>query len=778
MKLSLWQLCLLPSLTFAAPQQGTNPLDTSPETGRGLFQRSCSGCHGENARGGRGPDLTTGKWRWGGSDADILHNIQQGIPGTQMPAFPMAENEARAILAFLRRVQGQAGAEPVTGDPQKGGRLFFGAAQCSRCHMFGGRGGRLGPDLTWIGSEKAAGELRRAINSPDESLRENFETVEAEFPDGKVIRGVAKNSDTFSIQILDKQEQLHLLLKRDLKRVTFTHKSLMPALKLPRPEVEDLIAFLVKSSGSETGFYEGEFREWRPAKDLNVSFSRLKNAPQEPGNWLTYWGNYEGTHYSALDSIAPTNVESIRSEWAYQFGGTNVETTPLVVGGLMFVTGALNNAAALDARTGATVWRYTRRLPEGVHNQCTVMTNRGLAILGDRLYMATLDAHLVSLDAKTGNVIWDVAVDDYKKGFSITHAPLALDGKIIVGVTSGECALTGFIDGYDAASGKKLWRFWAVAQKGDPARSTWAGDSADYGGGPTWMTGTYDVETDTLFWTTGNPGPDYDGSVREGDNLYTCSVLALDPNTGKLKWYFQFTPHDTHDWDANETPVLIDAQFRSRPRKLLIQANRNGFYYVLDRLTGEFLLGKSFANQNWAEGLDDRGRPIVRPNTDPTPKGTYVCPDASGNTNWAAPSYNSQTGLLYVAVREACALYISETRPPRPGAPYTGGDPQVDPKVGTPGFVRAIDPLTGDVRWSFPLQIGSSSAGVLSTASGLVFAASQDGYLIALDGSTGKELWHYQTGAQIQSSPISYQVDGKQKVAIATSSSLLTFALP
>ena len=292
------------------------------------------------------------------------------------------------------------------------------------------------------------------------------------------------------------------------------------------------------------------------------------------------------------------------------------------------------------------------------------------------------------------------------------------------------------------------------------------------------MTGTYDVETDTLFWTTGNPGPDYHGSVRAGDNLYTCSVLALNPDTGKLKWYFQFTPHDTHDWDANETPILINAQFRGRPRKVLIQANRNGFYYVLDRLTGEFLLGKPFANQNWAEGLDDRGRPIVKPNMDPTPKGTYVCPDAGGNTNWAAPSYNPQTGLLYVPVREACALYISETRPPRPGAPYTGGDPQVDPKIGTLGFIRAIDPLTGDVRWSFPLQIGSSSAGVLSTASGLVFAASQDGYLIALDGRTGKELWHYQTGAQIQSSPISYQIDGKQKVAIATSSSLFTFALP
>jgi len=444
----------------------------------------------------------------------------------------------------------------------------------------------------------------------------------------------------------------------------------------------------------------------------------------------------------------------------------------------MFVTGPLNNGAALDARTGRAIWRYTRKLPDDVSSQCTVMTNRGFGILGDRLYMATLDTHLVALDAKTGNVIWDVTVDDYKKGFSITHAPLVIDGKVIVGVTSGECALTGFVDAFDATTGQKLWRSWAIAQKEDPARATWSGDSAEYGGGPTWMTGTYDAETDTLFWTTGNPGPDYDGSVRAGDNLYTCSVLALDPESGKLKWHFQFTPHDTHDWDANETPVLITANFRGKPRKLLIQANRNGFYYVLDRLTGEFLLGRAFGNQSWAEGLDPKGRPIVKPNTDPTPQGTYVCPDASGNTNWASPSFDRATGLFYVAVREACALYVSETKPPKPGEPYTGGDPQVDLKVGTPGFVRALDALTGEKRWEFPLQTGSHAAGVLGTAGGLIFAASQDGHVIALDARSGKELWHYQTGAQIQSSPISFQVHGKQMIAISTNSSLVTFALP
>lgn len=764
---------------FAIPVLGTaalfaqHPSATSSEAGRVLFQKKCGSCHGENAKGGRAPDLTTGNWRHGGTEDDLIRNITQGIPNTQMPPFPMSKEEAQAIIAFLR--SGKTLEEPVTGDAAAGRELFFGAASCSRCHMVGGRGGRLGPDLSDIRNEKRPSELRKAINDPDESLRDTFETVEVEFPDGKVLRGAARNQDTFSIQLMDEREQLHRLLKKNLKRVSRIQKSLMPAAKLDPAQTEHLIAFLMKGVSSASN---AAVPTWVPAPDLNVSFSRIKNAAQEPDNWLTYWGDYEGTHYSRLDSITPANVKSLRSQWTFQYGGSNVQATPLVVDGLMFVTGPLNNAAALDARTGRPIWRYTRRLPDAVHSHCTVMTNRGFGILGDRLFMATLDTHLVALDAKTGNVIWDVAVDDYQKGFSITHAPLLINGKVIVGVTSGECALTGFVDAFDAATGKKLWRFWSVPQKGDPARATWAGDSADFGGSPTWMTGTYDVGTDTLYWTTGNPGPDYDGSVRAGDNLYSCSVLALDPNSGKLKWHFQFTPHDTHDWDANETPVLLNADFRGKPRKLLIQANRNGFYYVLDRQTGEFLLGKAFGNQTWADGLDAKGRPIVKPNTDPTPEGTYVCPDASGNTNWAAPSYNPRTGLFYVAVLEACALYISETKAPKPGEPYTGGGPQVDKKVGTPGFVRALDPLTGNKRWDFPLYAGSHAAGVLSTGGGLVFAASRDGYLIALDARTGKELWHYQTGAPVQSAPISFRVDGKQMIAISTSSSLVTFTLP
>ena len=406
------------------------------------------------------------------------------------------------------------------------------------------------------------------------------------------------------------------------------------------------------------------------------------------------------------------------------------------------------------------------------------MSNRGFGILGDRLYMATLDVHLIALDGKTGNVIWDVAVDNYEKGLSITQAPLAIDGKIVVGVTLGECPGKGFVDAYDAATGKRLWRFWSIPQEGDPARATWAGNSAEFGGAPTWMTGTYDVETDTLFWTTGNPLPTYDGSVRAGDNLYSCSLLALNPNNGRLKWYFQFSPHDTHDWDSNETPVLVDATFHGEPRKLLIQANRNGLYYVLDRITGKFIFGKSYSNETWAAGLDGQGRPILNANSEASPAGSYVCSDAFGSTNWASPSYDKISGFLYVAVREACATYRSESRNPRVGEPYYSGDLQIDLQTGTHGAIRAIDPLRGETGWNFKLEVGSPGAGVLGTAGGVVFAASDDGYLMALDSKTGRELWHYQTGARIQSSPISYSIDGRQKIAISTSSSLLTFGLP
>ncbi len=746
-----------------------SPHETAVENGRKLFDKSCTACHGARAQGGRAANLTKGEWRFGGTDEAIAGNISKGIQGTQMPAFPLPQEDVKSVVAYLRSLEGANRDEPITGDSATGSDLFFGAAGCAKCHMFQGRGGRLGPDLSRIGDEKKLADIRKAIQDPNASLRRGFRTIEVTFNDGHKVTGVAKNEDTFSLQMMDTNEKLHLLNKTQLKEVRQTHETLMPKSTLNDSQISSLLAFLKKGKAQPV--------EWKPAADFNVSFGRLKNAASEPQNWLTYWGDYAGTHYSRLTQITPANVSQLKSAWSHQFGASNIETVPVVVDGVMFVTGPQSNAAALDARTGRVIWQYTRRLPD-VHSNCTVMTNRGVGVLGDRVYLATLDAHLVALDAKTGNVIWDVEVDDYKKGFSITLAPLVIDNKVVVGVTAGECAVTGWIDSFDATTGKKLWRTHTVAQPGDPNRASWAGDSAKYGGAPTWMTGTYDASTDTLFWTTGNPGPDYEGTVRAGDNLYSCSVLALDPATGRMKWYFQYTPHDVHDWDANETPVLVDAVVRGKLRKLLIMANRNAFYYAIDRTTGEFLSGKAFAKQTWAKGLDDKGHPIVIPGTDPTAEGNYVCPDALGAANFAAPSYSESTKLFYVSVRETCATYLSEIKTPAPGQPYTGGGQREDEKQGEQGFIRALEPATGNVKWSTKIQQGSHAAGVLATAGNLVFAASKDGNLMALDAKSGKIVWHYQTGAAMRSSPMSFAVDGKQYIAITNDSTLLTFALP
>jgi alcohol dehydrogenase (cytochrome c) len=734
------------------------------EAGRGerLFVERCSACHGDTGKGGRGPDLTTGEWKHGGSDADLIRNITKGIAGTQMPPVPMADNDARAIVAFLRAAGGGAAIPEVKGDPEAGRRLFHGAAGCAKCHMFGGRGGRLGPDLTQARARLTAAKLLVAMDGPWKRTVVTPET-------GAPVRGVAKNDDTFTLHLMDENERWHFFDRRAVK----AEASEAPHPKLSAQDREAVAAFLLKAPMT----YDAA-AEWKPASDFNVTDERLKRAAEEPWNWLMYFGDYAGRHASGLKQITPANVASLKSQWTYQMGGERVETTPIVVDGMMFVTGPLNNAAALDARTGRPIWKYSRRLPE-IASHCTVMTNRGFAVYGDRLYMATLDTRLVALDAKTGNVLWDVEVDDYRKGFSITHAPLVAGGKVFVGVTSGECALTGFLDAYDAVTGKKLWRTHTTPQPGDPNRKTWEPETAaDFGGSPTWTTGTYDPETGTLFWATGNPGPDYEGRVRLGDNLYSCSVLAIDPTTGRMKWWFQYTPHDVHDWDGNQTPMLIEGVVKGKRRKLLVSAQRNAFYYVLDRETGEFLTGQAFARQTWAKGLDAKGRPIVLPNTTPTPEGNYVCPDALGAANWGSPSYDAQTGFFLVSVREACATYTSVTKSPVPGQGYTGGGQELDPKIGTPGAVRALDALTGAVKWNFPLKLGAASTGVLATAGGVAFASSNDGNLIALDAKTGRYLWHYYTGANITASPMSYAVDGKQYVAIASQSAVFVFGLP
>lgn len=509
-----------------------------------------------------------------------------------------------------------------------------------------------------------------------------------------------------------------------------------------------------------------------------VTYERLLKAAQEPHNWLHYSGDYSGRRHSALKQIHTGNVEHLRAQWVFQTGaaGSKFEVTPLVIDGVMYVSAQDNRAYALDARTGRIIWRYQRSLPEKIA-LCCGRINRGLAALGNKVFLATLDAHLVALDAKTGNVVWDAEAEDVRKGYTFTVAPLVVKDKVIVGVAGGEYGIRGFIDAYDAETGKRAWRFYTIPGKGEPGNETWAGDSWKYGGAPAWLTGTYDPELNLVYWGTGNPGPDLHGGDRKGDNLYSDSVVALDADTGKLKWYFQFTPFDVHDWDATQVPVLLDTEFQGRPRKLLLMANRNGFFYVLDRANGKFLLGKPFARVTWAKEIGADGRPVVLPGSDPTPEGNYVCPGLAGGTNWMSPSYNPQTGFFYVAVREQCDLFYTAPQKYREGQLFFGSLFHARPGEKDWGAVRALDPRTGQMKWEFKYY-SAPWAGTLSTAGGLVFAADLEGYLIALDAETGKSLWNFYTGSSIAASPMTYAVDGKQHVVIPSGSALFSFTLP
>ena len=374
-----------------------------------------------------------------------------------------------------------------------------------------------------------------------------------------------------------------------------------------------------------------------------VTYERLLGAAQEPQNWLTYSGRYSGWRYSTLDQINSGNAARLAMQWTFQVGDLGqFETTPLVIDGVLYGTGQNDRAFAIDARTGRAIWRYQRNLPDKLQ-PCCGMVNRGMAILANRLFMATLDAHVIALDTKTGNLLWDVIAADYHKANTFTVAPLVVKNEVIVGISGGEYGVRGFIDAYDAATGKRLWRFNTVPDVGESGHETWKGDSWKVGGAPAWMTGTYDPELNLIYWPTGNPSPSNYGGERGGDNLYSNSMLALDADTGKLKWYFQFTPHDLYDYDATQIPVLIDANWEGRPRKLLVQANRNGFFYVLDRTNGKFLSGKPFGTVTWATGLAADGKPIVNTNLKTSPEGTRVCPGALGMTNWYAPSYSPDT---------------------------------------------------------------------------------------------------------------------------------------
>jgi alcohol dehydrogenase (cytochrome c) len=509
-----------------------------------------------------------------------------------------------------------------------------------------------------------------------------------------------------------------------------------------------------------------------------VPYERIVQARRDPGNWLTYSGGYASHRHSPLAEITTENVAQLKAAWIYQIGKPGlVETTPLVVDGVMYITEPPSTVTALDVRSGRPLWTWSPVMPRDVRFIGFPPVNRGVAILDETVFVGTLDAHLVALDAKSGTVRWDVVVADNATGHSITVAPLALDGKVVVGISGGEAGIRGFLDAYDAKTGKRLWRFWTIPGPGEEGNETWGGESWKTGAGPTWVTGSFDPALNLVYWGVGNPGPDWNGDLRPGDNLYTCSLIALDADTGKLKWHFQFTPHDIHDWDACQIPVLVDGEFQGRPRRLIATANRNAFYYLLDRETGEFLLGSPYAKQTWAKGLGARGRPIRIPGTEPSEEGTLVYPSLQGATNWFSPSYSPRTGLFYVAVRQMGAYYFKGEAEYEPGKPFLGGGEQALAGDEASGVIRALNVMTGKKQWEFPLH-SPPWAGVLSTAGGLVFGGTNEGNFFALDDTTGEVRWQFQTGGAIRANPMSFSIDRRQHVAIAAGTAILVFGLP
>lgn len=514
--------------------------------------------------------------------------------------------------------------------------------------------------------------------------------------------------------------------------------------------------------------------------EINVVAADLA-VRQPAADWLSYNGDYSGRRYSALAQITAANVNQLRANWVFHSRNSDrLEVTPVVVDGLMLVTSA-NDTFALDAQSGRPVWHQSRPLTEGLIDDASRHLSRGVGVWHNRLYRETDNAHLLCLDLRSGSLIWDVAYADWNSNYGATSAPLVVKDKIIVGTSGGDDGVRGFVAAYDAETGKLAWRFWTIPAPGEFGSESWPGDLYQHGGGTTWMPGTYDPELNTLFWGTSNPSPDFEGSVRPGDDLYTDCLLALDADSGKLKWYFQFTPHDLYDYDATETPVLLDTTFKGQSRKLLVEANRNGFVYTLDRSTGEYLSAVRFVEKlNWATGIDAKGRPI-RTDVKPTPEGAKVCPGYMGATNWYSPSYNESTGLLYFMALEQCQTYFSASVPQQfePGKEFYSTGVQRSPGEKFEKLLLAYNVGTGSIAWRYPQTgPGHSSGGTMTTAGGIVFFGDDAQSFEAVDARAGKPLWHFNTGQDISASPMTYAVDGKQYVAIAAGSDIFVFALP
>ncbi len=729
-----------------------------------LFGKTCAVCHGGGGEGtDRAPALTNNRELRGASEKEIAELIRNGRGN--MPAFSLLPaDQIQELAHFVRSMNADAFETKPAGDVAAGAEIFYGSGRCASCHTAQGRGGSNGPDLSSIGRQATLSELEQSLRQSDAHIATGYTVVEVTLRNGSTLRGFARNQGAHDLQLQTFDGHLHLLLEDQYKQVVGEKRSLMPAFDGTPQQYLDLVAFLSTLGGVPVGP--------NPAALESVKQSAIDQVLHpRPGDWPTYSGNVNGNRYSSLNSIDVKNVSSLRPAWVHSLPYFGLETTPLVIDGVMYLTGP-NQVQAIDARTGREIWNYSRpRAAAGsIPGDAEKGANRGSAVLGNRVFFITENAHLICLHRLTGALLWDVSLGGPRYGG--TSPPLIAGDLVIAGVSGGDEGIRGVIAAYKASTGEEVWHFWTVPHAGEPGSETWKGDPLPQGG-TTWTAGSYDGATGVLYWGTGNPYPDTDGEHRGGDNLYTASDVALDAKTGALLWHFQFTPHDIHDWDANQPLVLVDAPFHGRERKLLLHANRNGFLYVLDRTDGEFLQATPMVGKlTWASGIGADGRPLLLPNNETTLGGVQTCPAVRGATNWYSTAYNSAAKLYYVMTVEDCSIY----RKAHDGG-YGPVEDSTDPAM---KVLRAFSLETGKIAWELPLAgpPEKNYSGVLSTAGGLAFFGETSGGFAAVDAKTGKYLWHFEASEPWKASHMTYMVDGRQYVAIASGSNILSFALP
>ncbi len=728
------------------------------------FGRTCAVCHGSRGEGtDRAPALANNRELRGTSEQEIADLIRKGRGN--MPSFSfLPDGQIQELAKFVRSMNANAFEVKPAGDRAAGAGIFFGTGRCSTCHTAQGRGGTNGPDLSNIGRQVTLSELDQSLRQPDARIAAGYAMVGATLRDGSKLRGFARNQGAHDLQLQTLDGRLHLLLDNEYTQVVAEKHSWMPVFSGTPEQYRDLVAFLSSLDGVPMGPNPAAREEVKQPAIDQVLHPR-------PGDWPTYAGNVNGNRYSILTGINAKNVNELRPAWIHSLPYFGLETTPLVADGVMYVTGP-NQVQALDARTGREIWNYSRpRAAAGaIPGDAAKGANRGAGMLGDRIFFITDNAHLICLQRLTGALLWEVSLGEPRYGG--TSTPLIAGDLVIAGVSGGDEGIQGLLAAYRATTGELAWRFQTVPRAGEPGSETWQGD-ANPQGGTTWTTGSYDSETGILYWGIGNPYPATDGDHRGGDNLYTASDLALDARTGKLLWHFQFTPHDIHDWDANQPLVLADSPFHGRERKLLLHANRNGFFYVLDRTSGEFLQATPIVKKlTWAKGVGADGRPQLLPANETTLAGVKTCPAVRGATNWYSTAFNPTTQLYYVMTVEDCSIYRKA---------HDGGYGPVDDPADPPMKVlRAIALETGKLAWELPLSgpPEGNYSGVLSTAGGLVFFGETSGGFAAVDAKTGKYLWHFEASEPWKASPITYMVNGRQYVAIASGPNILSFALP